>query len=61
VIDSLNATNFAFILACVTLPIVWGAVVHGLFHAWHERQERRRPAPIAATSVELEAEERELP
>jgi hypothetical protein len=51
--------SIPYILACVAVPITWGAVVHYLFASWHERQAARQAA--AVTVHDEEAEEPNVP
>lgn len=46
-----------YVAACVVVPLVWGAAVHGLFAAWHARQEARH----VVARHDAEAEEPNLP
>ena len=48
--------NVPYIVACVAVPVVWGAAVHWLFASWHDRQAAR-----AATGKTIRDEEDEEP
>jgi hypothetical protein len=49
--------SISYVVACVAVPVAWGAAVHWLFASWHERQAARRTAIVH----DEEAEEPNVP
>lgn len=53
------AVELWYVAACTAVPILWGAVVHGLFDVW---QSRRSPKPVVpAGPLDSEVQEANLP
>ena len=52
--------DLAYVVAFTAVPILWGAVVHWLFDAWHGRRVES-VAPLPDDPLESEVEETNLP
>ena len=52
--------SIPYIVACVVVPVAWGAAVHFLFASWHERQAQRHIV-VEKSPLDEEAEEPNVP
>ena len=52
--------SVTYIVACVVVPVAWGAAVQFLFASWHDRQTAQRVV-VEKSPLEEEAEEPNVP